>query len=562
VQVFDKSELERIREQRQEWDEASLGPVLERWPEREKRFRTMSGVPLERIYTPDDIADKDYTEDIGFPGWYPFTRGVQPTGYRGRLWTRRQVTGFATPEETNRRLKYLLKEGETGLNIVFDLPTHSMLDSDNPLCEGEVGRDGVPVDTLRDIEVIFDGIDIGDISTSLITAGPYILSMYIALAEQRGVPVRDLRGTLQNDMMSLYYTVNADTFMLKDALRFSTDAIEYCRRNMPHWNPISFVGYQIREMGCTAAQEIGFTLASAVACCNDLIERGLDVDDFAPRFSFFFNAHNDFFEEVCKFRAARRLWARIMREDFGAGNPLSWLCRFHVQTAGCSLTAQQPVNNVIRTTIQALAAVLGGANSLHTNSMDEAFALPSEHAVRTALRTQQVIAYESGVTNVVDPLGGSFFVERLTDQLEEEARSILREIDEVGGMAEAVERGWVQKQIAAASNAYHEKIRSGEAVVVGVNRFAGGEEAPIEILRVDPAFEEHQKEVLRQVRAGRDARAVEAALERMKEAVRTGENMMPACIEAAKAYATIEEMGNAVGDVLGARKDGKDAVIF
>lgn len=547
--MFTGDELEKVRRQREEWENLALGPVMERWPERKERFETMSGMPLERVYTPEDIADKSYEEDISFPGWYPFTRGVHPTGYRGRLWTRRQVTGFATPEETNRRLKYLLQEGETGLNIVFDLPTHSMLDSDNPLCEGEVGRDGVPVDTLRDMEVIFEGIDISEVSTSLITAGPYIMSMYIALAEERGLRIADLRGTLQNDMMSLYYTVNADNFALKDALRFATDAIEYCRQNMPHWNPISFVGYQIREMGSTAAQEIAFTLASAVSCSKDLLERGLEVDDFAPSFSFFFNAHNDLFEEICKFRAARRLWATIMREDFGAKEPMSWLCRFHVQTAGCSLTAQQPVNNVVRTTIQALAAVLGGANSLHTNSMDEAFALPSEGAVRTALRTQQIVAYESGATNVVDPLGGSYYIERLTDQLEERARDIMREIDELGGMAEAVSRGWVQKEIAQAAAEYQEKVRSGETVVVGVNEFTGGEETPIEILRIDPAFEEYQKETLKDVRGKRDSKAVRASLDSMKKAVESGVNIMPACIEAAKSYASIEEMGNAILEV-------------
>jgi methylmalonyl-CoA mutase N-terminal domain/subunit len=559
--VFNDDELKEIAAERKEWEQKVLEPIMQRWPERDEEYKTLSGLAVKRIYLPQDIADKDYVTDISFPGWYPFTRGVQPTGYRGRFWTRRLVTGFATPEETNKRLKYLVREGETGLNVVFDLPTHSALDSDNPICEGEVGRDGVPVDTLRDVEVIFEGIDIGKISTSLITAGPFILAMFLALAEKRGIPFDELRGTLQNDLISVYYTVNADTFPLEIGFRASIDVIEYCTKYLPRWNPISFPGYQIREMGCTAAQEVAFTFASAVAYCRGLIERGFGVDDFAPRFSFFFNAHNDFFEEICKFRAARRLWARIMKEDFGAENPLSWLCRFHVQTAGCSLTAQQPINNVIRTTIQALAAVLGGTNSLHTNSMDEAYALPSQEAARTALRTQQVIAYESGVANTVDPLAGSYFVEKLTDQLEEEARDILRKIDDMVGAVEAVKQGWIQREIVRASKQYQVRIKSGETVVVGVNMFAGGEEMPLEVMHIDPVHEERQKKMLAKVKASRDDEAVNRALVGLKSSMERKENIMPACIEAVKTYATFEEMAGAVQEITGTGDEGKDAFI-
>ena len=544
--MYDKEELMKIRQEKEDWECGPLQLVLEKWQERQEKFETLSGKPVHRLYTPLDVADKNYLKEINFPGGYPFTRGVVPTGYRGKLWTRRQVTGFATPEETNKRLKYLQKEGQTGLNLVFDLPTHFHLDSDNPACEGEVGRDGVPVDTLRDMEVIFDGIDIASNSTSLITGGPAVLSMYLALANKRSVPISLLQGTVQNDIVSAYYTVNIRRFSLAAIFHFSVDVIEYCIKHIPRWNPISFIGYQIREMGCTATQEIAFTLGSAVAYTEALIARGLNIDDFAPRFSFFFNAHNDLFEEICKYRAARRLWARLMRERFGAKNPLSWLLRYHVQTAGSSLTAQQPLNNVIRTTIQALAAVLGGTLSLHTNSMDEAYALPSEAAVRTALRIQQIIAYESGVTHTVDPLGGSFFVERLTDELEEEAMEILDKIADKGGMVQAVTEGWVQKQIQDASYAYKKEIEDGERLVVGVNAFEVEEdELPIEILKIDPSHEERQKHNLAQVRQRRDDKKVKEALEKLNNAGRMGENIMPSFIEAAGQYATIEEMMDA-----------------
>ncbi|MEW6442823.1 MAG: methylmalonyl-CoA mutase family protein [bacterium] len=542
--------LEKIRRLREQWEQTALGPVMARWPEQKETFATSSGIPLERVYTPADLQGKDYVEDISLPGWYPYTRGVQPTGYRGRLWTRRLVTGFATPEETNRRLKFLLREGETGLNIVFDNPTQAGLDSDNPLSEGEVGRDGVPVDTLRDVEVIFDEIDIARISTSIITAGPFMLSAFLALAQKRGIPLQDLTGTLQNDMVSLFYTANP-AGSLPFLFRISSDIIEYCRRSMPRWNPISFVGYQIRESGSTAAQEIAFTFGSAIAYTRELMRRGLEVDDFAPRLSFFFDAHNDFFEEICKYRAARRLWARIMKEEFGARNPLSMLCRYHVQTAGCSLTAREPINNVVRTTLQALAAVLGGTHSLHTNSMDEAYALPSEDAVRTALRTQQIIAYESGVCHTVDPLGGSYFVEKLTDELEEAARDLLRRIDAMGGMIAAVEAGWVQREIARASYDYQQKIKSGEVKVIGMNLFTEGRDSQLEILRIDPAHEEHQKRMLAAVKAGRDGRAVQRALDHLKRSVEQGENVMPGTIEAVRAYATIEEVTRALQEADG-----------
>ncbi|MGD0276707.1 MAG: methylmalonyl-CoA mutase family protein [Syntrophales bacterium] len=544
--MHNREEIEEIRKEKEKWGKGPLKIVLEKWGEREGPFETLSGKAIERLYTPLDISDKDYLKEINFPGNYPFTRGVLPTGYRGKLWTRRQVTGFATPEETNNRLKYLQKEGQTGINLVFDLPTHNQLDSDNPLCEGEVGKDGVPVDTLRDIEVIFDGIDITSTSTSLITGGPTILSMFLVLAQKRGVPFNALRGTLQNDILSLYYTVNFTRMPLSGFFSQSVDVIEYCIKHIPRWNPISFIGYQIREKGSTAAQEIAFTLGSAVAYTHTLQKRGFNVDDFAPRFSFFFNAHNDFFEEICKYRAARRLWARIMKEHFGAKNPLSWLLRYHVQTAGCSLTAQQPMNNIIRTTIQALAAVLGGANSLHTNSMDEAYALPSESAVRIALRTQQIIAYESGVTNTVDPLGGSYFIEKMTDDIEEEAQSIMEKIDEQGGMVDAVSKGWVQKQIQDAAFAYKKDVEEKKRMIVGVNCFKVEEdELPIEILRIDPSYEALQKKNLAEVRKRRDLLKVNEALEKMHEAAARNENIMPYCIEASRTYASIEEIMNA-----------------
>ncbi|WP_458010625.1 acyl-CoA mutase large subunit family protein [Candidatus Solincola sp.] len=561
--MFREDHLEAIGKARREWEFTVLNPIMERWPERRENFYTQSGHPVKRVYTPEDIAGKDYLEDISFPGYYPFTRGVFPTGYRGRLWTRRLITGLATPEETNKRLKYLIQQGQTGLNIIFDNPTTNLFDSDNPLCEGEVGRDGVPCCTLRDMEVIMEDIDMQEVSTSIIHSGPFILSMYLALAEKRGIPFDRLRGTLQNDVLSQYYTVNMSVVSLRDGFRLSADVVEYCRKHVPRWNPISFVGYQIREAGSTAAQEIAFALGSAIAYTEELISRGMEVDDFAPRLSFMFNCHNDFFEEICKLRAARRLWARIMKERFGAKNPLSWLLRFHVQTAGSSLTAQQPVNNVIRTTIQALAAVLGGTNSLHTNSMDECYGLPSEFAARTALRTQQIIAYESGVANTVDPLAGSYFVERLTDEIEEEAREIIRKIDEMGGMVAALEAGWVQREIVRASNEYHRKLKSGEITVVGVNAFTeeDDEEVPIEILRIDPAHEAHQVRMLREVKAHRDQGKLWEALERMKEDAAAHRNIVPSCMEAVKAYATLEEMRLALQEALGAGKESKDAFI-
>ena len=512
--------------------------------ERREKFLTISGREVRRVYGPDDVAGLDCRRDLGRPGEYPFTRGVHSTMYRGRLWTMRQFAGFGTAEESNRRYKYLLSQGQTGLSVAFDMPTIMGYDSDHPRARGEVGKLGVAIDTLRDMETLFDGIPLDKVSTSMTINAPaaILLAMYIAVAEKQGVGPEQVSGTIQNDILKEYIAQKSYIFPPRPSMRIITDIFAYCVQHVPRWNTISISGYHIREAGATAAQELAFTLADGMAYVEAGIAAGLDVDEFAPRLSFFFNAHNDLFEEVAKYRAARRIWARVMREKFHAQDPRSWMLRFHTQTAGCSLTAQQPENNIVRTTIQALAAVLGGTQSLHSNSMDEALALPTEDAVRIALRTQQVIAEESGVANTIDPLGGSFFIENLTNQLESEAYDYFRRIEALGGVISAIDTGFFQKEIADASYAYQKRVEQGEQGIVGINRYATGEKPAIKILRIDPATEWRQTGRLNAVRAARDARQLRKNLEALRRAARGDGNLMPPILEAVRAYASLGEI--------------------
>jgi methylmalonyl-CoA mutase N-terminal domain/subunit len=514
---------------------------------------TISGLPNEPLYAPENVG-VDYARDLGYPGEYPFTRGVYPSMYRGRLWTMRQFAGFGTAAETNERFRYLLEHGQTGLSTAFDMPTLMGFDSDHPRSLGEVGREGVAVDSLEDMETLFAGIPLGEVSTSMTINAPaaILLAFYLCVGEQQGVGRDRLRGTIQTDILKEYIAQKEYIFPPEPSMRLVTDMVEFCTREMPLWHPISISGYHIREAGSTAAQELAFTLADGFTYVEWAIARGLDVDEFAPRLSFFFNAHVDFFEEVAKYRAARRIWARELRDRFGATNDRSLLLRFHAQTAGVSLTWQQPLVNVARTAIEALAAVLGGAQSLHTNSFDEALALPTEDAVRIALRTQQVIAHETGVVNTIDPLGGSYYVEQLTNTLEEEAYEIFRRIDEAGGMVEAIKQNLPQREIAEASFRYQSEVEAGERVVVGVNRYQVEDEAPIQTLRIDPALERRQIERVRELRGRRDAAAAEAALARLRnDAARADVNVMPAIVEAAGAYVTMGEMCDVLREVWG-----------
>ncbi|MCS7275610.1 MAG: methylmalonyl-CoA mutase family protein [Dehalococcoidia bacterium] len=547
-----EEELEELKRERREWEEW----VEREWPERaDDGFTTVSGRPVRRLYDPTDLAGLDYRRDIGLPGRYPYTRGIYPTGYRGKVWTMRQFSGFGLAEETNARFKFLLAEGQTGLSIAFDLPTLYGYDTDHPMAEGEFGKCGVAVSSLRDMEILLDGIPLGEISTSMTINSPaaVIWAMYIAVADRQGVPRERLRGTIQNDILKEYIAQKEFLFPPEPSMRLVVDTVEFCVQQVPKWHPISISGYHIREAGATAAQELAFTLADGFEYVRWCLERGLDVDQFAPTFSFFFNCHNDFFEEVAKFRAARRIWARQMREVFGAKDPRSWWLRFHTQTAGCSLTAQQPEVNLIRTTIQALAAVLGGTQSLHTNSWDEALALPSEKAARLALRVQQVIAHESGVTNSVDPLGGSYLVEALTQELEEEARAYFRRIEDLGGVIPAIRMGFFQREIAEASYRYQREVDEGRRVVVGVNRYVLDEPIEIPILRVDPTGEGYRRQVerLRELRRERDNREVVRCLRRLEQACRGQENVMPHLIEAVKAYCTLGEICDVMREVFG-----------
>jgi methylmalonyl-CoA mutase N-terminal domain/subunit len=521
-------------------------------PERAGLFTTLSGEPVRQLYGPEDVGRFD--ERIGRPGEFPFTRGVYPSMYRGRLWTMRQFAGFGTPEETNERFRYLIEHGQTGLSTAFDMPSLMGYDSDHPRSLGEVGREGVAVDTADDMQTLFGGIDLGEVTVSMTINAPAAIMMayYVVAAEEAGVPPDRLGGTIQADILKEYIAQKEWCFPVDPAMRLLGDMIEWCSQEMPRWHPVSISGYHIREAGSTAAQELAFTLKDGLTYVEQAVERGLDVDDFAPRLSFFFNAHIDFFEEIAKYRAARRIWARELRDTFGAKNPRSWLMRFHTQTAGVSLTAQQPLNNIVRTAIEALAGVLGGTQSLHTNSYDEALALPTEEAVRIALRTQQVIAYETGVPNTVDPLGGAYFVEAMTDEIEAKAYEYFAKIDELGGMVEAVKRNYPQREIADAAYELQTQIDGGDRIVVGVNRFTEGDDGETAILHIDPALERKQVGRVQAVRARRNGEAVSRALGRVRTAAASQQNLMPFLIEAARVHATEGELIEALQDVWGA----------
>ncbi len=551
--MFDQEELKSLEEKREAWEETTLQKTLDRFPERLDKFMTTSSEPVERLYTPLDVADLDHERDLGFPGEYPYTRGVHATMHRGRLWTMRMFAGFGTAEETNERYKYLLDHGETGLSVAFDMPTLYGYDTDAPEALGEFGKCGVAVSSLADMEVLFDGIPVDEVTTSMTINGPaaVIWAMYIAMAEKRSIPMAALGGTIQNDILKEYIAQKEFIFPPKPSMRLVVDTFEFGARHLPRWNTISISGYHIREAGSTAAQELAFTLADGLEYVRWGIERGLDVDEFAPRLSFFFNSHNDFFEEIAKFRAARRIWAREMRETFGAKNPRSWLLRFHTQTAGCSLTAQQPENNIVRTAWQALAAVLGGTQSLHTNSMDEALALPSAYAVKVALRTQQLIAHESGVVNTVDPLGGSYFVEALTDRMEEEAYEYFRKVEAIGGVIPAIEKGFFQREIAEAAYRYQMEIDTHQRTVVGVNAYEEDEPVRIPLLEMDPEGYERQVARLERVRRERDNERVGVTLEALRQAALGRENTMPAILDCVRAYATLGEIMDVFRDVFG-----------
>ena len=555
MKLYNERAVEEIREDLARWEKSTLRKLLEKAPERKPEFKTFSGIEVKRVYTPLDVKDLDYKKDLGLPGEYPMTRGIQPNMYRGRFWTMRQYAGFATAEESNRRYKYLLEQGQTGLSVAFDLPTQMGYDSDHPMARGEVGRVGVAIDSLRDMEVLFDGIPLDRVSTSMTinATASILLAMYIAVAEKQGVSPEKLRGTIQNDILKEYVARGTYIFPPGPSMRIITDIFAYCKDYVPKWNPISISGYHIREAGSTAVQEVAFTLADGIAYVEAAIKAGLQVDEFAPRLSFFFNAHNNFLEEVAKFRAARRIWAKIMKERFGAKDPRSWRLRFHTQTAGCTLTAQQPENNVIRVTIQALAAVLGGTQSLHTNALDEALALPTAKSARIALRTQQIIAYESGVADTVDLMAGSYAVEAMTNAIEEKVWEYLNQIDEMGGILEAIEEGFVQKEIQDAAYAYQLAVDKGEQIIVGVNAFRLEEEEgeEQEILKIDPAVEAKQIERLRELRQSRDNAKVEEALREVKRVAQDGGNIMFPIIKAVKVYATLGEIAGAMREVFG-----------
>lgn len=550
--MFDEKKIEEIKQREEDWDKKITSSLAKR-PERKEKFLSTSGITLKRTYTPADVSGMDYEKDLGFPGEYPYSRGVQPTMYRGRFWTMRQYAGFSTAEESNKRYKYLLEQGTTGLSVAFDLPTQMGYDSDHPLSEGEVGKVGVAIDSLEDMETLFDGIPLDMVSTSMTINAPaaVLLAMYIAVAEKQGISAEKLDGTIQNDILKEYIARGTYIFPVEPSMRLITNIFEYCAAHVPKWNTISISGYHIREAGATAVQEVAFTLADGIAYVDAAIKAGLQVDKFAPRLSFFFNAHNNLFEEVAKFRAARRLWARIMKERFNAKDEKSMMLRFHTQTAGSTLTAQQPDNNIVRVAIQTLAAVLGGTQSLHTNSRDEALALPNEDSVRIALRTQQIVAYESGVADVVDPLAGSYYVESMTNEIEKKAMEYIKKIDDMGGMAKAIEAGYVQKEIQDAAYAFQMDVESGRQIVVGMNKFQIDEDPPKGLLKVDLSVGEHQKKKLNDLKSRRDNDLVKAALESLKKAANTDENLMPYILDCVKCYSTLGEICGVLREVFG-----------
>ncbi|PTL34989.1 methylmalonyl-CoA mutase [Candidatus Methylomirabilis limnetica] len=560
--MSEQKDLKRIEEEKARWEAETLKPALAQTPERAERFTTASMTPVERLYTPADLPEWDYAKELGFPGEYPYARGVQPTMYRGKLWTMRMFAGYGTADETNRRFKYLLEQGQMGLSTAFDLPTLMGYDSDHPSSAGEVGKCGVAIDSLADMETLFEGIPLGEVTTSMTISSPasVLWAMYIAVCEKQGVPYHEIGGTLQNDILKEYIAQKEYIYPIAPSVRLVTDTILFGAQHLPRWNTVSISGYHIREAGATALQELAFTLADGIVYVEEAIKAGLDVDAFAPRLSFFFDCHNDLFEEVAKFRAARRLWARIMRERFGAKDPRSWLLRTHAQTAGCSLTAQQPRNNIVRVAIQALAAVLGGTQSLHTNAMDEALALPTEEAATIALRTQQIIAHESGVTNTVDPVAGSYYVETLTNQMEEGVWEYFRRIEDLGGMIRAIEKGFPQREIADAAYAYQQAIERGEKVIVGVNRFTEDEEVPIPILTIDREAEARQIERVQALRRARDKDAVMRSLETLRQAAAGNDSwgkdlLMPRILDAVRAYATLGEIMDVFRDAWGEYKE-------
>jgi len=549
----DRTERDRRKRARRRWERRTLAESLARQPERAARFTTMSDLEIGRLYGPEDLAAQDPLRDLGFPGEYPFTRGIHATMYRGRLWTMRMFAGFGAAEDTNARFRYLLAQGQTGLSAAFDMPTLMGYDSDHPCALGEVGREGVAIDTVEDMARLFDGIPLDRVTTSMTINAPanILLAMYVAVADAQGVSPGAIGGTIQNDMLKEFIAQKEWIVPPRPSMKLIQDILVYCTREVPRWNTISISGYHIREAGATAVQELAFTLADGIAYVQAGCEAGLDVDAFAPRLSFFFDIHNDFFEEIAKLRAARRMWARIMKERFRARDPRSWMLRTHAQTAGVSLTAQQPLNNITRTALQALAAVLGGCQSLHTNSMDETFALPTEDAVTVALRTQQILAHESGVADTVDPLGGSYFVEALTDRIEAEAAAYIEKIDQMGGMLEAIERGYPMREIADASYRYQQQLERKEKVIVGVNEFVQPDPTPIPLLKMDPEMEGRQIERLRHVRAARDQAAARRALDALRRTTDAGGNTMPAIVAAVRARVTMGEICDVFRQVYG-----------
>ncbi len=541
------------RQELKSWEEITLAKALSRFPERRETFETASGIELKRLYTPLDLKGFDYSEKLSFPGKYPFTRGVQPTMYRGRFWTMRQYAGFATAEETNKRYRYLLDQGQTGLSMAFDLPTQIGYDTDHPLSTGEVGKVGVAIDTLADMETVFQGIPLDRVSTSMTinATAAILLAMYIAVAEKQGVKPESIRGTTQNEILKEYVARGTYIFPPRESMRIVTDIFAFCKDHLPHWNTISISGYHMREAGCTAVQEVAFTMADGIAYVEAAIKAGMDVDSFASRLSFFFGCHNNFLEEVAKFRAARRLWARIMRERFGAKKDASCMLRFHTQTAGCTLIPQQPDNNIIRVTLQALSAVLGGTQSLHTNSRDEAYATPTEDSVTIALRTQQVIAHESGVTDIVDPLAGSYALEKLTDEIEAKALEYIEKIDSMGGAIEAIESGFMQNEILNSAYAYQKAIENSDLIIVGLNEFVTGEEPLRNLLKIDPEVERYQKEKLAKIKTERDFREGKRTLSALRETAEGTGNIVPPILDAVRTYATVGEISDTLRDVFG-----------